>query len=103
MMFHPYAPWFSWYVPSMQYELFYPRSAKHGPNAFDSLARPRNDSFYPKSRLNAAKTHEQPNWTFQFENPKVPVFPPQVGHTRLKRVYHAKQKANSNGGSNLDA
>jgi hypothetical protein len=27
MMFHPYAPWFGWYAPPMQYEPFYPRSA----------------------------------------------------------------------------
>jgi hypothetical protein len=47
----------------MQYESFYPRSAKHEPNAFDSLARPRKDRFYPKSQVNVAKTQEQPNQT----------------------------------------
>jgi hypothetical protein len=29
MMFHPYAPWFGWHAPPMQYEAFYPRSVKH--------------------------------------------------------------------------
>jgi hypothetical protein len=48
-MFYPYAPWFSWYAPSMQYESFYPRSTKHEPNAFDSSAHPKKDRFYPKS------------------------------------------------------
>jgi hypothetical protein len=55
MIFHPYTPWFGWYAPLMQYKSFYPRSAKHESNTFDSLARPRKDRFYPKSRLNAAK------------------------------------------------
>jgi hypothetical protein len=58
MMVYPYAPWFGWYAPPMQYESFYPRSAKHEPNAFDSSAHPRKDRFYSKSRLNAAKTQE---------------------------------------------
>jgi hypothetical protein len=61
MMFHPYATWFGWYAPLMQYESFYLRSAKHESNAFDSSAHPRKDRCYPKSRLNAAKTQEQPN------------------------------------------
>jgi hypothetical protein len=29
MMFHPYAPWFGWYAPPMQYESFYSRSGEH--------------------------------------------------------------------------
>jgi hypothetical protein len=74
----------------MQYESFYPRSAKHEPNAFDSSACPRKDFFCPKSRLNAMKTQEKPNQTFRFENPEVPVFPTRVGHTRLKKVYCVK-------------
>jgi hypothetical protein len=49
MMFHPYALWFGWYAPSMQYESFYPRSAKHESNAFDNSVRPGKDRFYPKS------------------------------------------------------
>jgi hypothetical protein len=61
IIFHPYASWFGWYALPMQYESFYPRSVKHKTNAFDSSARPRKDCFYPKSRLNAAKTKEQPN------------------------------------------
>jgi hypothetical protein len=65
-MFHPYAPWFGWYAPLMQYESFYPRSVKHEPNAFDRSARPRKDRFYPKGWLNAAKTQEHPTWTFWF-------------------------------------
>jgi hypothetical protein len=52
MMFHSYASWFGWYAPSMQYESFYPRLAKHEPIAFDSSARPRKDRFYSKSQLN---------------------------------------------------
>jgi hypothetical protein len=55
MMFHPYAPWFDWYDLLMLYESFYPRSAKHQPNEFDSSALPRKDRFYQKSWLNAAK------------------------------------------------
>jgi hypothetical protein len=102
MMFHPYAPWFGWYAPSMQYEPFYSRSAKYESNAFDSSARPRKVCFYPKSRLNVVKTQEQSNRTFRFENPEVQVFLAQVSHTTMKKVYHAKQKANSNEGSNLD-
>jgi hypothetical protein len=102
MMFHPYAPWFDWYAPLMQYESFYPRSAKHESNAFDRSAHPTKDRFYPKSRLNAVKIQEQPNQTFRFGNPKVSVFPAQVGHKGLKRVYHMKQKANSNESFNLN-
>jgi hypothetical protein len=81
MMFYPYAPWFGWYPPSMQYESFYPRSAKHEPNAFDRSASPRKDHLYPKSQLNTAKTQEQPNRIFRFENLEVPVFSARVGHT----------------------
>jgi hypothetical protein len=103
MMFHPYAPWFGWYALSMQYELFYPRSAKHEPNAFDSSARPRKDRFYRKSQSNAVKTQEQPNRIVQFGNLEVLVFPARVGHTGMKKAYRPKQKANSNEGSNLDA
>jgi hypothetical protein len=102
MMFHPYAPWFGWYGPPMQYESFYPRSIKHEPDAFDRSACPRKDRFYPKSWLNAAKTHEQPNRTFQFGNLEVLVFPARVGHTGLKKVCHAKQKANANEDLNLN-
>jgi hypothetical protein len=76
---------------------------KHEPNAFDSLAHPRKDRFYPKSRLNTAKTQEQINWIVQFGNPEVLVFLARVGHTGLKMVYRVKQKANSNESSNLDA
>jgi hypothetical protein len=103
MMFHPYAPRFGLYAPSMQYESFYPRSAKHEPNAFDSSAHPRKGHFYPKSWSNAAKTQEQPNRIVRFGNLEVPVFPTRVGHTGLKKVYHVKQKTNSNEDSNLDA
>jgi hypothetical protein len=103
MMFHHYAPWFGWYASSVQYESFYPRSVKQQPNAFDRSARPRKDRFYPKSRLNSAKTQGQPNRTLQFGNPEVPIFPARVSHTGVKKVYHAKQKVNSNEGSNLDA
>jgi hypothetical protein len=103
MMFHHYAPWFGWYAPPMQYESFYSRLAKHKPNAFYSSAHPRKDHFYPKSRLNAAKTQEQPNQTVQFGNSEVPVFLARVGYTGLKNVYCVKQKANSNEGLNLDA
>jgi hypothetical protein len=60
------------------------------------------DRFYPKNRLSAAKTQEQPNRTFRFGNPEVPVFPALVGRIGLKNVYHAKQKANSNEGLNLN-
>jgi hypothetical protein len=74
MMFHPYATWFGCYASLMQYESFYPRSANHEPNTFDSSARPRKDRFYPKSRLSAAKTQEQPNRTAWFGNPEVLVF-----------------------------
>jgi hypothetical protein len=74
MMFHHYAPWFGWCAPPMQYESFYPRLAKHEPNAFDRSAHPRKDRFYLKSQLNAGKTQEQPNRTFRFRNPEVPVF-----------------------------
>jgi hypothetical protein len=81
MMFHPYAPWFGWYALLKQYDSFYPRSVKHEPNTFDSLARPRKDRFYPNNRLNAVKTQEQPNRTVRFGNPDVPVFPARVGHT----------------------
>jgi hypothetical protein len=81
MMFHHYAPWFGWYAPPVQYKLFYPRSAKHEPNAFHRSAHSRKDRFYPKSRLNAAKTQEQPNRTFWFGNMEVPVFLAQVGYT----------------------
>jgi hypothetical protein len=102
MMFHPYAPWFGWYAPLMQYESFYPRLAKHEPNAFDSLARPRKDRFYPKSRSNAAKTKEQSNRTVWIGNPKVPIFLARVGHTGLKKVYRVKLKANSNEILNLN-
>jgi hypothetical protein len=103
MMFHPYAQWFGWYAPPMQYESFYPRSAKHESNVFLSSARPRKDHFYPKSWLNAAKTQEQPNQTVRFGNPKVPIFLARVGHIGLKKAYRPKKKANSNEGSNLDA
>jgi hypothetical protein len=65
----------------MQYESFYPRSAKHESNVFDSSTRPRKDRFYPKSRLNTVKTEEQPNRIFRFENPEVSVFLAQVSHT----------------------
>jgi hypothetical protein len=58
MMFHPYSPWFGWYAPPMQYESFYPRSVMHKSNTFNSLAHSKKDRFYPKSRLNAAKTQE---------------------------------------------
>jgi hypothetical protein len=85
MMFHHYAPWFGWYGSPMQYESFYLRSANHEPNAFDRSARPREDRLYPKSQLNAMKTQGEPNRTFRFGNPEVPVFPARVGHTRLKR------------------
>jgi hypothetical protein len=68
MMFHPYASWFGWYAPPMQYESFYLRSVKHAPNEFDSLAHPRKDRFYPKSRSNATKNQEQPNRTVRFRN-----------------------------------
>jgi hypothetical protein len=101
MMFHYYALWFGWYVMPMQYESFYPRSAKHESNAFDRSARPREDRFYPKSQLNATKTQEQPNRTFQFGNLKVPGFLARVGHTGLKKVYRVKQKANLNESLNL--
>jgi hypothetical protein len=90
MMFHPYVPWFGWYASSIQYELFYPRSAKHKPNAFDSSAHPIKDHFYLKSQLNAAKTQEQPNRIVYFGNPEVPIFPARVGHTGLKKVYHVR-------------
>jgi hypothetical protein len=103
MMFHPYAAWFGWYAPLMQYESLYPRLVKHEPNGFDRSACPRKDRFYPKSWWNAVKTQEQPNQTFQFGNLEVLVFPDWVGHTKLKKVYHVKQKANSNEGSSLDA
>jgi hypothetical protein len=86
----------------MQYESFYPRSTKHEPNAFHSSVHPRKDRFCPKSRLNAAKTQEQPNWTVRFGNPEVPVFPARVGYTGLKKAYRPKQKTNLNEGSNLD-
>jgi hypothetical protein len=66
MVFHPYAPWFDWYVPPMQYESFYSRSAKYEPNAFDNLTHPKKDRLYPKSRLNVAKTQEQPNQRLRF-------------------------------------
>jgi hypothetical protein len=75
MMFHPYALWFGWYASLMHYESFYPRSAKHEPNAFDSSVHPRKDRFYPKSQLNMAKTQEQTNQTVRFGNLDVPVFP----------------------------
>jgi hypothetical protein len=103
MMFHLYAPWFSWYTSPMQYESFYLRSAKHELNVFDRSACHRKDRFYPKSRLNGAKTQEQPNRTFQFGNLKAPIFLARVGHTEPKRIYRVKQKANSNEGLNLDA
>jgi hypothetical protein len=103
MIFHPYASWFGWHAPSIQYQSFYPRSTKHEPNAFDSSMHPRKDRFYPKSRLNAAKTQEQPNWTVRFMNLEILVFPAPIGHTGLKKAYHLKQKANSNEGSILDA
>jgi hypothetical protein len=102
MMFHPYAPWFGWYAPPMQYESFYPRLTKHEPNAFDSSAHPRKDRLYPKRQLNATKTQEQPNWNVQFGNPEVLVFPAQVGHIGLKKVYRVKQKTNSNESLNLN-
>jgi hypothetical protein len=102
MIFHPYAPWFGWYAPPMQYESFYPRSTKHELNTFDRSAHPRKDRFYPMSKLDATKTQEQPNRTFWFRNPDVPVFPARVDHIGLKKVYRAKQKANSNEGLNLD-
>jgi hypothetical protein len=102
MMFHPYAPRFGWYDPSMQYESFYPRSAKHEPNAFDTSARPRKDRFYPKSRLNVAKTQEQLNRTVQFGNPELSIFPARVSHKGLKKVYRVKHKANSNESLNLN-
>jgi hypothetical protein len=102
MMFHPYAPWFGWYAPPMQYESFYPRSVKHEPNAFDSLACPRKDRFNPKSRSSTAKTQEQPNRTVRFENPEVPIFLARVGQKGLKRVYRVKQKVNSNESLNLN-
>jgi hypothetical protein len=59
MIFHHYAIWFGWYALPMQYESFYPRSVNHEPNTFDRSTHPRKDRFYPKSRLNAAKTKEQ--------------------------------------------
>jgi hypothetical protein len=58
MMFHHYAPWFSWYARPMQYESFYPRSTTDEPNAIDMLAHPRIDRFYPKRQLNIVKTQE---------------------------------------------
>jgi hypothetical protein len=103
MMFHAYALWFGWYAPLMHYESFYPRSTKHEPNIFDSSVHLRKDRFYPKSRLNAAKTQEQPNRIVRFGNPEVPIFPARVGLIGLKKVYRLKQKVNSNEGSNLDA
>jgi hypothetical protein len=102
MLFRPYAPWFGWYAPLMQYDSFYPRLAKHEPNAFDRSANPRKDCLYSKSRLNAGKTQEQPNWTFRFGNPEVPIFPARVGHKGLSKVYCVKQKANSNESLNLN-
>jgi hypothetical protein len=103
MMFHPYAPWFGCYALPIQYESFYSRSAKHEPNAFDRSAHPRKVRFYPKSWLNGTKIQEQPNQRFWFGNPEVLIFPAQIGHIGLKKVYRAKQKANSNEGLNLDA
>jgi hypothetical protein len=73
MLFQPYAPWFGWYAPLMQYEPFYPILAKHEPNAF--YRSPRKDRFYPKSWLNAAETQELPNRTFWFGNQEVLIFP----------------------------
>jgi hypothetical protein len=90
------APWLGWYALLIQYELFYPRSSEHEPNTFDRSACPRKDHFYPKNQLNAAKTHEQPNWKFWFRNLEALIFPARVGHTRLKKVYRGKQKTNSN-------
>jgi hypothetical protein len=87
----------------MQYESFYLRSIKHEPSAFDSLACPKKDRFHPKSRLNTAKTQEQPNRSFQFGNPEVLVFLARFGHTGLEKVYCVKQMANSNEDLNLDA
>jgi hypothetical protein len=75
MMFHPYAPWFGWYAPPMQYESFYPGLAKHELNAFDSSVHPIKDHFYPKNQLNAMKTQEQPNRTIRSGNLDVPIFP----------------------------
>jgi hypothetical protein len=86
----------------MQYESFYLRSAKHEPNTFDRSARLRKDHFYLNSRLNTTKIQEQPNRTFQFGNPEVLIFPARVGHIGLKKVYRAKQKANSNEDLNLN-
>jgi hypothetical protein len=86
----------------MQYESFYPISTQHEPNAFDRSERPRKDRFYLKNQLNAAKTQEQPDQTFQFGNLEVLVFPAQVGHKGLKKVYRVKQKANSNESLNLN-
>jgi hypothetical protein len=56
MIFHPYAPWFGWNTPPMQYELFYLRLTQHKPNALDSSTRPRKDRFYPKNQLNVMKS-----------------------------------------------
>jgi hypothetical protein len=86
----------------MQYELFYPRLAEHEPNAFYRPAHPRKDLSYPKNQLSAVKTEEQPNRKFQFWDMEVLFSPAQVGHTGLTKVYLVKQKANSNGGLNLN-
>jgi hypothetical protein len=56
----------------------------HKSNTFNSLAHSKKDRFYPKSRLNAAKTQERPKRTVRFGNLKVLVFPTRVGHTGLK-------------------
>jgi hypothetical protein len=75
----------------MQYESFYPRLVEPELNAFDRSVHPRKDCFYPKNWLSAAKTQEQPNRTFWFENPKVPVFPARVGCMRLNIIVRRKR------------
>jgi hypothetical protein len=103
MTFHSYSPWFGWYALPMQYESFYPRSAEHESNAFDRLAQRRKDNFYQKFWFSQEQPNQKScseNQKFRFGNPEVLVFPTWVSHIELKRVYHVKQKPNSNEGLN---
>jgi hypothetical protein len=102
MMFHPYAPWFGWYAPPMQYESFYPRSVKHEPNAFDSSSHLRKDCFYLKS-VECSENQGTTKLDTPVLKSRGSIFPSSSWPHRTKKVYRAKQNANSNDGSNLDA
>jgi hypothetical protein len=102
MMFHPYAPWLDWYAPPMQYESFYPRSAEHELNAFDRSAHPRKRSLLSKESVKCSKNSGTAKSNVSIWESGSSSFPSSSWSHKTEKCYHAKQKANSNEGLNLN-